>query len=153
MAGDGWGVFAYGLALLSWQGEMKGTARTNRELLREVAALKRKIRELEEFRAGHSRAREEERHSARLSAALEMAGAICHEGNQPLQIISARIYLLSMDNADDRTREALEMMNDQVQRIGAITRELMGLKKYSNRDYIGTIKITDIGRTTEGDAR
>ncbi|OPY02851.1 MAG: Sensor protein FixL [Syntrophorhabdus sp. PtaB.Bin047] len=132
---------------------MKGTAGINRELLREIATLKRRVQELEELRAGYRKAEEEERHSARLSAALEMAGAICHEVNQPLQIISARIYLLSMDNTDDRTREALEMMNEQVQRIGAITRELMGLKKYSNRDYIGNIKITDIGRPPEGDAR
>ncbi len=108
---------------------------------------------MEEYSARHRKADEEERHNARLSAALEMAGAICHEVNQPLQIISARIHLLSMDNPDDRTREALEMMNDQVRRIGTITRELMGLKKYSNRDYIGTIKITDIGRTPEEETR
>lgn len=139
--------------MAAWYGDMKGTARTSRELLREIAALKRRVRELEELSAGRRKADEEERHSARLSAALEMAGAICHEVNQPLQVISARIYLLSMDNHDDRTREALEMMNDQVHRIGSITRELMGLKRYSNRDYIGTIKIANISGTPQGGPR
>lgn len=130
---------------------MKGKARANRELLREIAALKRRIRELEEMSTGYRKADEEARCSVRLSAALEMAGAICHEVNQPLQIITARIHLLSMDSHDDRTREALRMMNDQVHRIGTITRELMGLKEYSNREYIGSIKIADISRTPEGD--
>ena len=136
---------------MPWCDDMKGKARANRELLREIAALKRRIRELEEMSTGYRKADEEARCSARLSAALEMAGAICHEVNQPLQIITARIHLLSMDSHDDRTREALRMMNDQVHRIGTITRELMGLKEYSNREYIGSIKIADISRTPEGD--
>lgn len=137
---------------MPWCDDMKAKTRGNLELLREIAALKRKIQELEEMSTGYRKADEEARRSARLSAALEMAGAICHEVNQPLQIITARIHLLSMDSHDERTREALRMMNDQVHRIGTITRELMGLKEYSNRDYIGSIKIADISRTPEGDA-
>ncbi len=96
-------------------------------------------------------AEEENRHIEKLSAALEMAGAICHELNQPLQVISGRIEILSMENKDDRTRKSLEIINDQVYRIGKITKKLMGIKKYSTRDYTETIKITDIGQTTEGD--
>ncbi len=99
---------------------------------------------------GLKRAEEEKRHSERLSVALEMAGAICHELNQPLQVISGRIDILSMVSQDDRTRKALEIMSDQVLRMGTITRKLMGLKKYSNREYLGAIKITDLDDTPDG---
>jgi len=98
-------------------------------------------------------AEEEKRHSARLTAALEMAGAICHELNQPLQVISGRIGLLYMESTDDQTRASLDVMNDQVNRMGTITRELMGLKNYSNRDYVGTLKITDIHRAAREDGQ
>lgn len=71
--------------------------------------------------------------------------------NQPLQVISGRIEILSVVNKDDQTLKTLEIMKNQVHKIGAITKKLMGLKKYSNRDYAGTIKITDIGQTPEDD--
>jgi PAS domain S-box-containing protein len=90
------------------------------------------------------RAEEEKRHNERLTAALEMAGAICHELNQPLQVIGGRVDLLQMDSTDRRVQESLEVIRQQVDRMGTITRELMGLKKYSNRDYLGKLRITDI---------
>jgi PAS domain S-box-containing protein len=97
------------------------------------------------------RAEEEKRHNERLTAALEMAGAICHELNQPLQVIGGRIDLLQMDHTDDRVQASLEVMKGQIDRMGTITRELMGLKKYSNRDYMGKSKITDIHQAPGGD--
>jgi len=96
------------------------------------------------------RAEEEEKHSEKLSAALEMAGAICHELNQPLQVISGRIDLLSMESKDERAHKALEIISDQIRRIGTITKKLMGLRKYSNRAYAGTMKIANIDQTPEG---
>lgn len=97
------------------------------------------------------RAEEEKGHNERLTAALEMAGAICHELNQPLQVISGRIDLLHMDSTDGRVHASLAVMKEQVDRMGTITRELMGLKKYSNRDYLGNLRITDIRQTLRGD--
>lgn len=97
-------------------------------------------------------AEEKEKRNERFSAALEMAGAICHELNQPLQVICSCVDLLSMESTDDRLDKTLEIINDQVHRMGTITKKLMGLKKYSNREYAGTIKIADIDQTTEGDA-
>jgi PAS domain S-box-containing protein len=94
---------------------------------------------------------EKQRHSEKLTAALEMAGAICHELNQPLQVIGGRIEILSMINKDYSTLEILEIMKNQVQKMGIITKKLMGLKMYSNRDYAGNIKITDIHQTHEDD--
>jgi PAS domain S-box-containing protein len=87
---------------------------------------------------------EEKRHSEKLSAALEMAGTICHEMNQPLQVISGRIELLSMEHRDENTYKSLETMKDQVRKMGIITRKLMGLREYSTCEYVGTTRITDI---------
>ncbi len=97
------------------------------------------------------RAEEEKKHNEQLTAALEMAGAVCHELNQPLQVISGHIDLLRMDSTDGRVNASLEVIKEQVDRMGSITRELMGLKKYSNRDYLGKSKITDIRRISRED--
>ena len=84
------------------------------------------------------------RDSEKLSAALEMAGTICHEFNQPLQVINGRIELLSMKYEDGPIQETVRSIKDQIRRMGTITKKLMGLKQYSNRHYVGGIRITDI---------
>lgn len=95
---------------------------------------------------------EEVRRSDKLAAALEMAGAVCHELNQPLQVISARVDLLQMEKGGEPGSKALQIISDQVLKMGAITRKLMGLEKYSNRKYLGDITITDIDETQKDDA-
>jgi PAS domain S-box-containing protein len=89
------------------------------------------------------------RHSEKLSAALEMAGTICHEFNQPLQVINGRVELLSMKYEGGPIQEIVKSIKDQVHRMGTITKKLMGLKTYSNRDYVGGVKITDIDQASD----
>jgi len=95
----------------------------------------------------HKIIEEEEKHSEKLSAALEMAGTICHEFSQPLQAIINDAELLSIGCNDDRSNTMLEQIKGQVRRMGTITEKLMGLKKYSSRKYMGTANITDIDYT------
>jgi PAS domain S-box-containing protein len=97
----------------------------------------------------HRKAEEEKRNNEKLSAALEMAGTICHEMNQPLQVLSGRIDLLSMGHMDERMYKSLEIMKDQVRKMGIITKKLMGLKTYSTYEYTGTTRITDINSETD----
>jgi len=89
---------------------------------------------------------EEERlYSAKLESALEVAGTVCHELNQPLQIISGYSDLLIMGNTESpSTAEKLETIKKQAIRMGSITKRLMGFRQYATRDYIGTTKIIDI---------
>ena len=94
---------------------------------------------------------EEKQHSEKLSAALEMAGAICHEFNQPLQAITGYVELLSVEYENDRTGKILDKINNQVQKMGTITMKLMGLRKYSTCDYMRTTRIADIEQTAKGD--
>jgi PAS domain S-box-containing protein len=100
----------------------------------------------------YKRMEEEKQRSEKLSAALEMAGAICHEFNQPLQVITGYVELLSMGCENDRTGKMLDEINNQVQRMGTITKKLMGLRRYSTRDYMGTTRIADIEQTSKGDS-
>lgn len=96
----------------------------------------------------HKAVEEEEKHSEKLSAALEMAGTICHEFNQPLQAIIGYTELLSMIFKDnEQNNRILEKIKDQVQRMGTITKKLMGLETYSSRNYMGTTNITNIDHT------
>lgn len=68
---------------------------------------------------------------------LEMAGAVCHEINQPLMIISGYSELLLMDMPEDNPQyETLKKINEQVQRLGKITRRLMGITKYRTKSYL-----------------
>ncbi|MEA1968723.1 MAG: response regulator [Thermodesulfobacteriota bacterium] len=68
---------------------------------------------------------------------LEMAGAVCHEFNQPLMVISGYSELLLMDMPEDNPQyETLKKINEQVQRLGKITRRLMGITKYRTKSYL-----------------
>ena len=89
---------------------------------------------------------EEERlYSAKLESALEVAGTVCHELNQPLQIISGYSDLLIMGNAEGPSAaEKLETIKKQALRMGSITKRLMGFRQYTTREYVGTTKIIDI---------
>lgn len=97
------------------------------------------------------RMEEEKLYSAKLESALEMAGTICHELNQPLQVISSYSDILLAENIKDTdTTRRLEAIKAQTDRMGAITKKLVGVKQYSTRDYIGTIKIIDIDAKPDG---
>lgn len=68
---------------------------------------------------------------------LEMAGAVCHEINQPLMIISGYSELLLMDMPEDNPQyETFKKINEQVHRLGTITRRLMGITKYRTKSYL-----------------
>jgi len=86
----------------------------------------------------------------RLQGALEMSGSICHELNQPLQYISGSSELMIMDmSKDNPIYETICRLKTQVDRMGTITRKLMGLTRYQTMDYVGGRKIIDINKASE----
>jgi len=82
----------------------------------------------------------------KLRGVIEMAGGVCHELNQPLQVVSGYAEMLIMDlPEDDPNREALIFIKDGVDRIGNLTRKMMSIATYKSKDYWGdTLKIVDI---------
>lgn len=91
------------------------------------------------------RAEEEKHHREMLQGLLEMAGAVCHEMNQPMQIISGFSELLMMHApADAPIRDKLSVIVREVHRMKEITGKLMTLPQYKTKDYAGFARIVDI---------
>lgn len=85
----------------------------------------------------------------RLQGVLEMAGAVCHELNQPLQSIMGYSQLLQLDAPDGFTRgDYLKKIVNQVERMKEITGKLMGITRYETVEYLNGSKIIDIERSS-----
>jgi len=84
----------------------------------------------------------------KLQGVVEMAGAICHELNQPLMAISGYSELLLMDMpADNFQHKSLKKIKAQVDRVGDITRKLMCITRYKTKNYLNK-NIIDINAAT-----
>lgn len=81
----------------------------------------------------------------KLEGVLEMAGAVCHELNQPLQFISGSLELLlmSLPHEDPRYQD-ITKIKFQVEKMGKITKKLMGITTYETTKYVGNTRIIDI---------
>ncbi len=85
----------------------------------------------------------------KLKGVLEMAGAVCHELNQPLQAISgfAQLLLMQMPKEDEHF-EYVTIIKDQVDKMGKITKKLMRITKYETINYIEKTRIIDINKAS-----
>ncbi len=84
----------------------------------------------------------------KLQGVIEMAGAVCHEMNQPMQVISGLSELLMMDIEDDNPfHKKIQKIQEQIKRMGEITMKLMKITKYKAKDYLKS-KIVDIDRSS-----
>ncbi|NOX34121.1 MAG: GAF domain-containing protein [Deltaproteobacteria bacterium] len=87
-------------------------------------------------------AQKEKLEREKLQGVLEMAGAVCHEINQPLQTILG-YSTLYQDNEAISFRE-LNNIKNQATRIGNITKRLSNITRYKTMNYPGDTKIVDI---------
>jgi len=88
----------------------------------------------------------------KLMVAVETGGAVCHEMNQPLQVISGYLDLLLMDtDRDDPRHELLTYAREQTTKMGEITRKLMNIQSYRTRRYFGDDSILDINQSCTDD--
>lgn len=98
------------------------------------------------------RADQERLQREKLQGVLEMAGAVCHELNQPIQAISGYSELMLMDLQEESPLyEKIKAINEQVNKMGDITRKLMEITRYETEDYIGGTKIIDIDKASKKD--
>ncbi len=86
----------------------------------------------------------------KLNGVLEMAGAVCHELNQPAMAIQgyAEIFLMNIDT-DNPLHEKVDKIKEQVDRIGLLTKKLMNITKYETREYTKGQKIVDIDKASD----
>ena len=85
----------------------------------------------------------------KLQAVFEMAGAVCHEMNQPLQVVSgvAELLMLEVKNTDPHYEKLMTLM-EQTERMGVITNKLMKITKYETKKYLKG-KIVDIDKASK----
>jgi len=80
---------------------------------------------------------------------LEMAGAVCHELNQPLMVISGYSEMLQIDlSEDDPQYKMIRNISEQVYRLGAITKKLMSITRYKAKNYLAG-NIVDIDEASK----
>jgi PAS domain S-box-containing protein len=82
------------------------------------------------------------RSSERLAAISVMAAGLAHELNNPLSVIGNRIELMQRDavrnGSDIRLRRDIEVLGTQVERIGAITGDLL---RFAREDDAGSNEV------------
>jgi DNA-binding response OmpR family regulator len=86
----------------------------------------------------------------KLRGVLEMAGATCHEFNQPMQVISGYCELLMKQLPGD-AQEYVQVSKilEAVESMIKVTRKLQSITKYETREYIKGSRIIDIDKASE----
>jgi signal transduction histidine kinase len=107
-------------------------------LYRENIAMKKR-RQLEEERLRRER----------LQGVIEMAGAACHELNQPLQALSGYSHLLLSDLPEDSPLFGeIKKIKEMVNQLGQITQKIMYITRYETKEYIEGSNIIDIDKAS-----
>ena len=85
----------------------------------------------------------------KVRAAIATGGAICHEMNQPLQILSAEIDLMTEQfSSESPEYQRLLDMKAQVKRMAEIMKKLTSLHSYHTTNYVDEIKILDLDKSS-----
>jgi DNA-binding response OmpR family regulator len=73
----------------------------------------------------------------KLDGIIEMAGAVCHEMNQPMQVVSGLSELLLMDIREGNPFYGnIQEIKSQIDRMGGITKKLMNITIYETKNYL-----------------
>ena len=93
---------------------------------------------------------EEERlQRERLQGVIEMAGAACHELNQPLQTLFGYSHLLLGELSEDSPLFGkIEEIKKSIDQLGQITKKIMHITRYETKEYIEGSKIIDIDKAS-----
>jgi K+-sensing histidine kinase KdpD len=93
---------------------------------------------------------EEERlQRERLEGVIEMAGAACHEINQPLQTLFGYSHLLLQNLPEDSPQFGeIKKIKDSIDQLGKITKKIMHITRYETKEYIEGSKIIDIDKAS-----
>jgi DNA-binding response OmpR family regulator len=85
----------------------------------------------------------------KLQGVIEMAGTVCHEMNQPIQVITGYSELMLLDLPEDNPLyKKIKIIGEQIDKLAIITEKLMRVTKYETKDYLES-KIIDIDRASE----
>ena len=86
----------------------------------------------------------------KLLSILELAGAVGHELNNPLQVVSMCIEKLPLASEDDtRTSNLHRLLKKNVAQMRVTIRKFQNITQYASKDYVGGKKILDIHKASE----
>ena len=87
----------------------------------------------------------EQQDKEKLRAILEMAGAVSHELNNPLQVVLVAIEKLAGPNLDESTKEGLiSLVKKNTLRMVELSSKIKSISQYATKDYVKGKKIIDI---------
>ncbi len=90
----------------------------------------------------------------RMRGVLEMAGAVCHEINQPLMALQGFMEILaSRLQSKEDSAPHIQRMDEQIERIRKLTHKMMHITKYETKDYAGGERIIDIEQSAPEDIK
>jgi PAS domain S-box-containing protein len=86
----------------------------------------------------------------KLQAVVEMAGAVCHEMNQPMQVALVELAEFMMMEKLEKSllRQKAENIRKQLNALRQMSRKLMHITRYETRDYVAGEKIIDIDKSS-----
>jgi PAS domain S-box-containing protein len=89
-------------------------------------------------------------HKEKLQAVVEMAGAVCHEMNQPMQVALVQLAecLLMEEFEREPVKQKAENIRQQLNALREMSRKLMHITRYETRDYVKGEKIIDIDKSS-----
>jgi len=92
---------------------------------------------------------EERKEREKIQAVLELAGAVGHELNNPLQVVVTCSDKLDPEALDDEAdRQRLRLLRKNVQRIVLILEKFQNITQYATKDYLQGKKIFDLDAAT-----
>jgi PAS domain S-box-containing protein len=95
------------------------------------------------------RAEDERIFREKLQTAIETAGAVCHELNQPLQTMLSKAELILMRHPQEEPLHGyLDTFLRESQRMAGITRRLQRITNYKTKPYVGEEKILDLEKSS-----
>ncbi len=72
----------------------------------------------------------------KMTGVMEMAGAVCHELNQPLQVILGNAEIMLMDlEPDHPLSKRVQRIQEQVERMSKTTRNLIKITSYETKQF------------------
>ncbi len=87
----------------------------------------------------------------RMKGVLEMAGAVCHELNQPMTVVSVNSEMITDKMAKNQLKEKIAIIKDEIKKMSKITRKLMHITRYETREYLNGRIIFDIDKSLSED--
>lgn len=97
-------------------------------------------------------AEEQERLNQKVEAAIQTAGAACHELNQPLQtvLMQAELIMLAMDH-DHPLHGRMSKIAEAANQMARVTQRLNRITSFHTKVYVGRELILDLDRSTGDD--